>query len=275
MPTIEENQTCWNTTYEWTCAGDEWSGPWGGTAQQWFSVLLPRLHRFLPAGTLLEIAPGFGRWTAFLAPYCRKLIGVDLAQKCVRACEERFRDQPQMAFHMNDGSSLSMIGNSCVDLAFSFDSLVHADEFAIYGYLKELYRTLKPGGRAFIHHSNLGEYVTLDGIPLVAMKELFHEHGRDRAMTAEKFRIRSVAEGLEVPSQELLAWGNAECLIDCITLLVKPPPHTAQTKVVRNVEFMQEAAFSTRLAVLYGEETQSGRPPAVSGSSGGSVSEGG
>ena len=30
---------------------------------QWFGLIFPRIHAFLPTGTILEIAPGFGRWT--------------------------------------------------------------------------------------------------------------------------------------------------------------------------------------------------------------------
>ncbi len=66
MATIEENKQYWDFTYPWTKQGDEWSLAWGGVVQQWYWVLLPRIHAFVPAGTILEIGPGFGRWTQFL-----------------------------------------------------------------------------------------------------------------------------------------------------------------------------------------------------------------
>ena len=40
--------------------------------------ILPRIARFLPAGSMLEIAPGHGRWTAYLREHCDTLAIVDL-----------------------------------------------------------------------------------------------------------------------------------------------------------------------------------------------------
>ena len=71
------------------------------------ALSIPRLMRFLPAGTILEIAPGFGRFTQYLLPFATRLIGVDLSPKCVEACRSRFPDSPQASFLVNDGLSFS------------------------------------------------------------------------------------------------------------------------------------------------------------------------
>ena len=63
MATIEENKALWNSKYEWLEAGDEWSTPWGGTPNLWEYVIYPRIKSYLPATVIVEIAPGFGRWT--------------------------------------------------------------------------------------------------------------------------------------------------------------------------------------------------------------------
>ena len=42
-------------------AEDEWSASFGDTEALWYFVLSPRVHRFIPAPTILEIAAGFGR----------------------------------------------------------------------------------------------------------------------------------------------------------------------------------------------------------------------
>lgn len=47
------------------------------------------------------------------------------------------------------------MGDGAVDLAFSFDSLVHVEIDVIEGYLTELARVLVPDGVAILHHSNL------------------------------------------------------------------------------------------------------------------------
>ena len=49
MAKLEENKQVWDGGYEWPAAGDEWSEAWGGAEMQWHGVLMPRIHRFLPA----------------------------------------------------------------------------------------------------------------------------------------------------------------------------------------------------------------------------------
>ena len=60
MPTVEQNRQIWNQDHDWTQQGEEWSEVWGGSEAQWFGAILPRIHAFVPTGTILEIAPGFG-----------------------------------------------------------------------------------------------------------------------------------------------------------------------------------------------------------------------
>ena len=158
MPSIDENLKQWNEDYDWHLAGESWSEPWGSGAAQWYGCIYPRIRRFLPAPTILEIAPGFGRWTEFLLSHCDTLIGIDVAPKCVDVCRQRFAERPGASFETNDGHSLPMVADSSVDFAFSFDSLVHVEAEVLKGYLTELARVLKPDGVAFLHHSNLGAY---------------------------------------------------------------------------------------------------------------------
>src|SRR3954447_19835934 len=137
MPGVDENRDLWGGTYAWPEAGDEWSASWGGADTQWHASVLPRVQPFLPATTVLEIAPGFGRWTQYLIPLSGRYLGVDLAEAAVQACRERFAGQPAAEFHVNDGRSLAVAADGSVDLAFSFDSLVHVEEDVIGGYLTE------------------------------------------------------------------------------------------------------------------------------------------
>ena len=127
MPSIEENKLVWDANYDWGQAGNEWSGSYGGVAMHWYATLLPRLPAFVPTGTILEIAPGFGRWTNVLKDLCQQLVVVDLSAKCIEACQARFADSTHITYHVNDGKSLAMIADESIDFAFSFDSLVHAE----------------------------------------------------------------------------------------------------------------------------------------------------
>src|SRR4030095_8370524 len=45
--------------------GEEWSSAWGGSEAQWLGAIFLRIRAFIPTDTILEIAPGFGRWTNF------------------------------------------------------------------------------------------------------------------------------------------------------------------------------------------------------------------
>ena len=76
--------------YDWKEAGEEWSQPWGSSAAQWAGTIFPRIRECLPAGTILEIAPGFGRWTHYLKDYCNELWAVDKSNDCIEACRQRF-----------------------------------------------------------------------------------------------------------------------------------------------------------------------------------------
>ena len=129
-----------------------------GTESLWWFVLYPRIHRFLPATGILEIAPGYGRWTQFLRNQCRSLIAVDISEKCIEHCKARFGSDDHIKYYVNDGTSLAAVPDGSIDFVFSFDSLVHAEKDVIEEYLLQLARKLTPNGVGFLHHSNIGAY---------------------------------------------------------------------------------------------------------------------
>jgi len=159
MVSVKENYDIFGVHYDWSERGDEWSQPWGGTRYVWSITIFPRIQAFLPTTNILEIAPGFGRCTQFLKDFCDHLIVVDLSEKCIRACQDRFCDCNHIEYHVNDGRSLDMIADQSIDFIFSWDSLVHADSSVMKEYIRQFSRILKPGGFGFLHHSNLAEVV--------------------------------------------------------------------------------------------------------------------
>jgi SAM-dependent methyltransferase len=264
MPTIEQNLDTWDRVYDWTGGGDEWSSAWGTVDAHWYFTILPRIHRFVPADTILEIAPGFGRWTQYLAPLCGKLVAVDLSGKCIEHCREKFKAYQHLAFYANDGKSLAMVADGSVDFAFSFDSLVHAEEDVVEAYVGQLAKKLKPDGTAFIHHSNAGSYeryrVACGRLPNKIRKLLFRwnvlenfdRHQRARSMTAEKFRRFAQDAGFGHIAQEVINYDTSRSLIDCISVLGKRAPGAAGScRVVRNSGFVREAASARALSRLY------------------------
>jgi ubiquinone/menaquinone biosynthesis C-methylase UbiE len=265
MPDVDANLRQWGNDYAWPEAGDEWSAAWGGPDAQWHFTLLPRVRPFLPAGTILEIAPGYGRWTKYLVNACERYIGFDLSPASIAACRTRFADTAHAEFHVNDGRSLSAAEDSSVDFAFSFDSLVHVEEAAIASYLSELERVLGPDGVAFLHHSNLAGCKPVPRAARLALQAAERVRQRDTggfdawrgvSMSAQRLQELSAEAGLSCVGQEVVNWLGGR-FIDCISLVTQPGSKWDRANVVvRNPYFMAEAASSARAASVY-----SSRPP--------------
>ena len=227
MDNIKLNSELWGRYYDWAGAGEEWSEMWGGSRAQWLGSLYPRISGFLPAKSVLEIAPGYGRWTQYLLAACEQYHGIDLSQECVDACEKRFRNAEHASFSTNDGTSLSRVSNASVDFVFSFDSLVHATANVMSAYVAEILRVLGEDGVAFIHHSNLleiGECVQND-------------HGRGPDVSAEFIRQAVSQAGGTVLIQEKINWGYKECT-DCLSLFGHHGPE--ELVLIENHDFMLE-----------------------------------
>lgn len=158
MPDLDWNKATWDGAYDWSGRGHEWSDPWGGSGGMFFATLMPRIGAALPAESVLELAPGHGRCTAFLLRFCKRYHGIDLSRQCVDFCRTRFAGRPDATFHANDGLSLAAVAGERFDLVFSFDSLVHADLPVFEAYIPQVLTLLKPGGVAFLHHSNLADF---------------------------------------------------------------------------------------------------------------------
>lgn len=261
MAKVDENAAFW-AEYDWANAGEEWSDGWGGSQAQWHGVILPRIARFLPAGSMLEIAPGHGRWTSYLRDHCESLAIVDLDEACIDACRKRFETDSRISYHVNDGMSLAMIDDESVDFAFSFDSLVHTDAQVLASYVGEFARTLAPDGVGFVHHSNAGRYRRYFEL----QKRIPHGRARDRLyvlgfldrprwraldMTAERFRASCEAAGLQCIGQEVVNWSTRR-LIDCLSTFTRPSSRWARpNRVLVNRRFTAEAAAIRRRAALY------------------------
>lgn len=260
MPDLEENEAIWSHEWDWSAQGDEWSSWWGGTPAVWHGVLMPRIHAFLPAGTVLEIAPGYGRWTQYLKELADRLVVIDMTERCIEHCRTRFADDRNIEYHVNDGRSLAAVADGSIDFAFSYDSLVHVEADVLAGYITQLADKLSADGAAFLHHSNAGTYPLFSRLarrapdrllmPLVHRGLLINIP----AWRAESVTARYVAEhcrsvGLVAYSQELINWEHGRYLIDALTLIARPGSRWDRpARVLRNPLFTTEAR---RMAQLY------------------------
>jgi ubiquinone/menaquinone biosynthesis C-methylase UbiE len=260
MPSTKENYQIFENVYHWKDCGEEWSLPWGNSTYQWYGSIMPRISRFVPTGTILEIAPGYGRWTHFLKDYCKKLIIVDLSGKCIDNCMARFSGNTHIEYHVNNGMSLEMIKDNSIDFVFSYDSLVHVNDGVLDAYLGHLQAKLKKNGAAFIHHSNLGNY------PLYrkaqGRKKLYRilrkwsvleeSFGRDYRVSAPKIRKLITHNKLQCVSQEIIKWRTKRIYSDCFTIFTPKGPITHDLPIIRkNGNFMQEARLLKDIHDLY------------------------
>jgi ubiquinone/menaquinone biosynthesis C-methylase UbiE len=246
---------------------------WGGSEAQWWGSLLPRLHAFLPAGKILEIGPGHGRWTRYLKEHCAELILVDLVESCIEVCRQRFADQRHITYQVSDDSSLSAVPDHSIDLAFSFDSLVHAEADVIEAYVRELARTLKPDGIGFIHHSNMGalrgQAALARVVPSALRRPLTHKGiivnlyaCRAESVTAELFAHSCEFTGLACIGQEKISWEYGRYLLDVISMCTPRGSRWERPNVVaENPRFMEEAESIAQSAAIYSTQSFGGMTP--------------
>jgi SAM-dependent methyltransferase len=183
---------------------------------QWRTLVLPFL-RFEESGidcaVTVDLAAGRGRASAKLLPLAgRRLHIVDLHPNNVEACRRRFGEDPRIAYHVTNGWSLPLPDGEATFL-FSFDAMVHFDSDVVRSYLREAARVLRPGGHAFLHHSNTmahpgGDYGA-------------EAHWRN-FMSRELLAHYALKEGLRVLRQQPVDWAGDGRFIDCFSLLRRP-----------------------------------------------------
>lgn len=184
---VVNNLKMWSN-YDWTNLGEEWSNN-----EEWKESLVEHiLNPNIPEGSdVLEIGPGGGRFTEYLLDRGNKIYLVDLTQKCIDLCKERFKEYSNIYYFVNDGKSLDMIADNSIDRIWSWDVFVHINDTDIKNYVRQFDRILRPGGIGIIHHSKKGK----------------SSRGWHSNMTAKKMCVFCNENNLEVISQ-LECWGN-------------------------------------------------------------------
>jgi|GEM_PF-615512 len=150
---VAKNYETWQS-WDWESGGEEWT-----VSPEWKQSLIKEvmLKYIQPGKTVLEIGPGAGRWTESLQKIARLLILVDLSDKCIELCKQRFCHCDNVQYFVNDGSRLDFIPDETVDFIWSFDVFVHINPSDTEKYIKEFSRILVKGGRGIIHHPREGD----------------------------------------------------------------------------------------------------------------------
>lgn len=102
---------------------------------------------------VLEIGFGDGYGADFLARYAKSVKAVDVLERNVELASNKYK-KPNLEFRKSFGAYLDF-SNDMFDAVVSFQVIEHIPEDDIQGYLKNIKRVLKKGGRAFISTLNL------------------------------------------------------------------------------------------------------------------------
>lgn len=186
-----ENRQRW-TGWDWSQRGDEWS-----VSPEWKDALIGDvLERWVPPSVaVLEIGPGAGRWSEALAARASCLILVDVSERPLKLCRERFGAAGNVEYVLSSGSDLPGVASGSIDAVWSFDVFVHVAPRDQAAYLGEIARVLAPGGVAVVHHA--------DGRNRGLMPS---RHGWRAPMSRGLFAALATERGLRVECQ-LDSWG--------------------------------------------------------------------
>ena len=166
----------------------------------------------LDLSNVIELACGRGRHVEKYYNDAKKITLVDVLDKNISICKDRYKDYSNISYYVNNGHDLSELNDNTYSALFTYDAMVHFEMFDIYDYLKETYRVLIRGGKALFHHSNLA----------LAYDQSFensYNPGSRNFMSKDIFAYLAYKAGFEIISQKVIDWSLPE--MDCITLVQK------------------------------------------------------
>ncbi len=106
-------------------------------------------------GTLLELGCGEGRGVELLAPKCDQYLGLDKIGEVIGKLQEQY---PHLEFQKAVFPPFSTLNDNSFDTIVSFQVIEHIKDYKLF--LQEIYRVLKPGGRAVITTPNIKKTLT-------------------------------------------------------------------------------------------------------------------
>ena len=206
-----DNRLVW-TRWDWSRGGEEWN-----VSEEWKQALIDDvLDRWIPSGgTVVEIGPGAGRWSEALAARTTRLILVDVSERPLHLCRQRFGPAGNVEYVLSSGHDLAGIASGSVNGLWSFDVFVHIAPLDVAAYLSEIARVLMPGGIAVVHHSDGRNRGLLPS-----------RHGWRAPMSRRLFAALVAERGLRIECQ-LDSWGpggrfDLSGYADAITVAARP-----------------------------------------------------
>lgn len=102
-----------------------------------------------------------------------------------------------------------MIKDQSISFIYCWDAAVHFEKSIMKSYIAEFSRILRPGGKGFVHHSDLGD---------AADSDILKNPSWRSNVNKKLFREYCEEAGLKVVNQVALPWGQIK---DCISVFQK------------------------------------------------------
>lgn len=137
-------------------------------------------------GTVVEIGCGDGRGIDLLAPLSSRYIALD---KNTAVIEKKKTDHPQLEVIEATIPPIRQIADQTADVLISFQVIEHILDDTLF--LEEIYRILKPGGKAYLTTPNIK--LTLSRNPWHIREYTAHELGRLSGAIFDEVEMLGVA----------------------------------------------------------------------------------
>lgn len=102
------------------------------------------------SGKLLEVGCGEGRGVDVLLPHAESYLGLDKISEVISSLKKKY---PKVAFEQAVIPPFATIKDNSFDTVVSFQVIEHIKDDRLF--LEEIYRVLKPGGKAIISTPNI------------------------------------------------------------------------------------------------------------------------
>lgn len=164
----------------------------------------------LDLDNVIELAVGRGRHVPRYESKANHIMLVDILQKNIDYCRERFKGHNKISYYCNNGYNLSELHDNEYSALFTYDAMVHFEMMDIFEYLKDIHRVLRKGGMALFHHSNNTSSYENSFSTAV---------GGRNYMSKDLFAYLAYRAGFEIIEQEVFDWGVKD--LDCVSLVRK------------------------------------------------------
>ncbi len=131
--------------------GDEW-----GNVDDTQQVIDDYISPYLSVNKIVaEIGVGGARIASKTVTQVKELHCFDISAEMLKKAKKTLSNHANVYFTLLQQPQFPDECNEKFDFLYSFDVFVHIDLHTIWKYFQEINRVLKPGGRAFIHTTNV------------------------------------------------------------------------------------------------------------------------